>query len=57
MRLICFSVASFSSFAAPKTMSDGVIFDAEYYAANNPDVVTELETDENAMYTHYKMFG
>lgn len=47
----------FSAYAAPKTMSDGTVFDAEYYAVNNPDVVTELGTGETSLYTHYKMFG
>lgn len=51
------SIIPFSALAAPKTMSDGTVFDAEYYAANNPDVVAELGTGEDVMYTHYKMFG
>ena len=29
--------------AAPKTMPDGTVFDAEYYAASNPDVVASCE--------------
>ena len=33
------------AFAAPKQMADGKIFDAEYYAANNQDVVNVLGTD------------
>lgn len=40
-------------FAAPKTMSDGGIFDPEYYAQQNPDVVAALGTDENILYQHY----
>lgn len=51
------SITPITSYAAPKTMADGIIFDAEYYAASNPDVVAELGTDESAMYNHYKMFG
>lgn len=43
--------------AAPKQMPDGTVFDAEYYAANNPDVVAALGTEEVNMYTHYVMFG
>lgn len=47
----------FPSLAAPKTMSDGGIFDAEYYAQNNPDVTAALGTDEEVLYQHYKTFG
>ncbi len=43
--------------AAPKTMPDGGIFDAEYYAQNNPDVVAVLGTDENVLYQHYLTSG
>ncbi len=32
-------------------------FDAEYYAANNPDVVAELGTSYKALYNHYITFG
>ena len=40
-------------FATPKQMSDGTVFDVEYYATNNPDVVATLGTDEDALYGHY----
>lgn len=43
--------------AQPKTMSDGMVFDAEYYAQNNPDVVEAFGTDENLLYQHYVAFG
>ena len=43
--------------AAPKTMPDGGMFDAEYYAQNNPDVVAVLGTDENILYQHYLTSG
>lgn len=43
--------------AAPKTMADGGMFDAEYYAQNNPDVVAVLGTDENILYQHYLTSG
>jgi hypothetical protein len=46
-----------TSFAQEKTMPDGGVFDAEYYAANNPDVVAALGTDENVLYQHYLNFG
>lgn len=45
------------SHAAPQTMPDGTIFDAEYYAANNPDVVAVMGTDAANLYAHYVFFG
>jgi hypothetical protein len=33
------------------------VFDADYYAQNNPDVVQALGTDANALYSHYVNFG
>ncbi|MBR1471331.1 MAG: hypothetical protein IJ600_06780 [Lachnospiraceae bacterium] len=45
------------AFAAPQTMADGGIFDAEYYAAQNPDVVAVLGTDANLLYQHYLLAG
>lgn len=44
-------------FAAPETMSDGTIFDAEYYAQNNPDVAAVLGTGKDALYQHYLSCG
>ncbi len=49
--------APMSVMAAPKSMPDGTLFDAEYYAANNPDVVAAFGTTEEALYLHYQMFG
>lgn len=49
--------SSISVYAAPKTMPDGNVFDAEYYAQNNPDVVAALGTDEAALYQHYVNYG
>lgn len=43
--------------AAPKTMPDGTIFDAEYYAQSNPDVVAVFGTDESLLYQHYVQYG
>lgn len=43
--------------AAPETMPDGTTFDAEYYAASNPDVAAALGTDATALYQHYTQFG
>lgn len=48
---------SLTASAAPKTMSDGTVFDAEYYAATYPDVAQALGTDEAALYQHYVSFG
>lgn len=46
-----------SVYAAPKAMPDGTVFDAEYYAQNNPDVKAAFGTDESLLYQHYQMFG
>jgi len=46
-----------TAFAAPETMPDGTVFDAEYYAQTYPDVVAALGTDAGAMYQHYVTFG
>ena len=43
--------------AAPQVMADGGIFDAEYYAAANPDVAAIFGTDANSLYIHYVNFG
>jgi len=48
---------SMTAFAAPKQMSDGTVFDAEYYANNNPDVKAIFGMNEQNLYMHYKMFG
>lgn len=44
-------------FAAPKTMPDGALFDAEFYAASNPDVVAIYGATEARLYEHYKDYG
>ena len=44
-------------FAVPKQMVDGNMFDAEYYATSNPDVVPVFGTDENLLYSHYVNCG
>lgn len=51
---------SITAFAAPEAVNiDGVwvSFDAEYYAANNPDVVAAVGTDANALLQHYITSG
>lgn len=45
------------SHAAPQTMADGGLFDAVYYAANNPDVVAALGSSADMLYAHYVLFG
>jgi hypothetical protein len=55
--VVCFTFISITTFAAPKTMPDGGTFDAEFYAANNPDVVAVFGTDEAALYNHYLQYG
>ena len=47
----------FTSWAAPEQMPDGTVFDADYYAANNPDVVAVLGTDKTILYNHYLTSG
>lgn len=44
--------------AAPTKMADGQLFDAQYYAAANPDVVKVFgSTDANILYEHYQKYG
>jgi uncharacterized protein YkwD len=46
-----------SAAAAPRTMSDGTIFDPEFYAKNNPDVVKVFGKKTSALYKHYTKYG
>lgn len=48
---------SMTVFAAPKQMSDGTFFDAVYYANTYPDVKAVFGTNEQNLFTHYKLFG
>ena len=48
---------SLTALAAPETMPDGTVFDAEYYAQMYPDVVAALGTDADALYQHYINYG
>ncbi len=52
-----FGVFGLKANAAPEVMPDGTIFDAEYYAAANPDVAAAYGTDTATLYNHYKLFG
>lgn len=49
--------STLTAYAAPAAMPDGVVFDAEFYAANNPDVVTVYGSDVSALYRHYVEYG
>jgi len=49
--------SSMTAFAAPEVMPDGGMFDAEYYAQNNPDVVAAFGTDKELLYSHYVNCG
>ena len=56
--LVTISGTTLPALAAPKQMEDGTVFDAEYYAQSNPDVVAALgTTDPAVMWAHYKAFG
>jgi len=57
MAVITVVGSSASVYAAPVRMADGTVFDAEYYAQNNPDVVAVLGTDATVLYQHYQNYG
>lgn len=54
---LCLGMFSTDAKAAPKTMADGTVFDAEFYAATYPDVVAVFGTDEALLYQHYVTNG
>lgn len=43
--------------ATPQTMSDGQLFDPEFYAQTYPDVAAAFGTDAAALYQHYVACG
>ena len=55
--IIVLGFGAFTSKAAPVKMADGQLFDAQYYAQNNPDVVAAFGTDANWLYLHYVVCG
>ncbi|MCR4763495.1 MAG: SGNH/GDSL hydrolase family protein [Lachnospiraceae bacterium] len=55
--LFLFSMLGEAAYAAPKTMPNGVVFDAAFYAATYPDVVAALGKSESALFKHYMTFG
>lgn len=46
-----------TAFAAPVATGDGNVFDADYYADNNPDVEAAYGRDFNLLYQHFITFG
>lgn len=48
---------SMTACAEPKTMEDGTVFDAEYYAQQYPDVVAALGSEEAVLYQHFVTYG
>jgi hypothetical protein len=55
--LTVFIACSGTVLAAPQQMPDGNVFDPEYYAAANPDVVAALGSDPAVLYQHYLLCG
>ena len=45
------------TYAAPKQMADGTMFDAAFYAETYPDVVAVMGKDEAMLYHHYVLCG
>lgn len=55
---VSISSLSITTLAAPVVMPDGSLFDAEFYASNNPDVVAAYGSNNaDSMYEHYINFG
>ena len=52
---VCFFVKT--AYAAPKTMPDGTVFDAQYYADSYADVKAAFGYDEDALWQHYSVYG
>ena len=55
--LLGMTVGSLDTAAAEKQMPDGTLFDAEYYAQQNPDVVAAFGNSEEMLYRHYVLAG
>lgn len=51
------TVMSVETYASPKQMPDGNMFDAGFYAATYPDIAAVLGHDEAALYNHYILCG
>ena len=48
---------SMTALAMPEQMPDGGVFDAEYYAEENPDVVAAVGSGKDVLYQHYTLAG
>ena len=48
--------SSITAFAAPKTMPDGNVFDAEYYSNAHSDLKSAFGTDETKLYSLFIVF-
>ena len=51
------AVSGMTAFAMPEQMPDGGVFDVEYYAEENPDVVAVMGNGKDALYQHYTLAG
>ena len=54
---LIFTVSVLDVQAAPATMAEGTVFDAEFYAAAYPDVAAVMGTDPSMLYMHYTLCG
>lgn len=49
--------ASSETVGSVNVMADGTLFNATFYADNNPDVVASVGNTEKALYNHYARYG
>jgi len=54
---LALGVPALKTEAAPATMADGTVFDAEFYASSYPDVVAVFGTNPDLLYLHYALCG
>ena len=54
---LALAIPGYALKAAPVTMADGGLFDAQFYAQAYPDVVAVFGTDANWLYLHYVLAG
>ena len=54
---LALSIPALKADAAPVTMADGTVFDAEFYASSYPDVVAVFGTNPDLLYMHYALCG
>lgn len=55
--LVMMTMMSANTYAAPKQMPDGNLFDVGFYVAAYPDIAAVLGTDETILYNHYVLCG